>query len=50
MLTTMLLLSACASAPAPPVAAVADLAPTGKLRAAINYGNPVLASRGSRPA
>jgi polar amino acid transport system substrate-binding protein len=26
-------------------AAVADLAPTGKLRAAINFGNPVLASR-----
>lgn len=30
--------------PAPP-AAVADLAPTGKLRAAINFGNPVLASK-----
>jgi polar amino acid transport system substrate-binding protein len=26
-------------------AAVADLAPTGKLRAAINFGNPVLAAR-----
>jgi polar amino acid transport system substrate-binding protein len=26
-------------------AAVADLAPTGKLRAAINFGNPVLASK-----
>ena len=26
-------------------AAVADLAPTGKLRAAINFGNPVLATR-----
>ena len=26
-------------------AALADLAPTGKLRAAINFGNPVLASR-----
>ncbi|HEY6864977.1 MAG TPA: ABC transporter substrate-binding protein [Burkholderiales bacterium] len=29
----------------PPPAAVADLAPTGKLRAAINFGNPVLASK-----
>jgi len=38
------LLGACATASAPP-AAVADLAPTGKLRAAINYGNPVLAVR-----
>jgi polar amino acid transport system substrate-binding protein len=28
-----------------PDAAVADLAPTGKLRAAINFGNPVLAGR-----
>jgi polar amino acid transport system substrate-binding protein len=40
-------LAACSSAPmtsAPP-AAVADLAPTGKLRAAINFGNPVLASK-----
>ena len=26
-------------------AAVSDLAPTGKLRAAINFGNPVLASQ-----
>jgi polar amino acid transport system substrate-binding protein len=39
-------LAACSSAPpkAPP-AAVAELAPTGKLRAAINFGNPVLASK-----
>jgi len=28
-----------------PIAAIADLAPTGKLRAAINFGNPVLAGR-----
>ncbi len=28
-----------------PPAAVADLAPSGRLRAAINFGNPVLASR-----
>lgn len=39
------LFAACASTPAPPAAAVADLAPTGKLRAAINYGNPILASK-----
>lgn len=41
-----LLLAACAaSAPDPKAGAVAELAPTGKLRAAINFGNPVLASR-----
>jgi polar amino acid transport system substrate-binding protein len=28
-----------------PAAAVSDLAPTGKLRAAINFGNPILATR-----
>ncbi len=42
------IMSACSTAPiapqAPP-AAVADLAPTGKLRAAINFGNPILATR-----
>ena len=32
--------------PSAPSAAIVDLAPTGKLRAAINFGNPVLASRG----
>jgi polar amino acid transport system substrate-binding protein len=40
------LLTACSTAPmtpnAPP-AAIADLAPSGKLRAAINLGNPILA-------
>jgi polar amino acid transport system substrate-binding protein len=36
---------ACATIPAPPAGAVADLAPNGKLRAAINYGNPVLAAK-----
>ena len=41
-----MLLSACASTPRAPEQAVRDLAPTGKLRAAINLGNPVLASRG----
>lgn len=36
------LLAACASAPPAPVA---ELAPAGKLRAAINFGNPILALR-----
>jgi len=31
--------------PTPPSAVVVDLAPTGKLRAAINFGNPVLAGK-----
>ena len=35
----------CATVEGPPAAAVSDLAPGGKLRAAINLGNPVLASR-----
>src|SRR5262249_57145947 len=38
-------LGACASSPSAPPAAVADLAPTGKLRAVINLGNPVLANK-----
>lgn len=38
-------LTACSSIPQAPPAAVSDLAPTGKLRAAINVGNPVLAAR-----
>ena len=36
------LLAACATRPAAPVA---ELAPTGRLRAAINFGNPILASK-----
>jgi len=40
------LAASCSSAPPKPTpAAVAQLAPTGVLRAAINFGNPVLASR-----
>ncbi len=35
----------CASAPMAPSSAIADLAPTGKLRAVINYGNPILAKK-----
>lgn len=39
-------LAACSSSPPKPSpAALADLAPTGKLRAAINFGNGVLASK-----
>jgi polar amino acid transport system substrate-binding protein len=39
-------LGACAAGfSSPPPAAVADLAPTGKLRAVINTGNPILAKR-----
>jgi len=45
----VLCLAACAagfSSPSPVTpAAVADLAPTGKLRAVINYGNPILAKK-----
>ena len=40
-----LCLAACASSPTVPPAAVADLAPTGKLRAVINFGNPILAKK-----
>jgi polar amino acid transport system substrate-binding protein len=43
-LALLALLGACATTGAPPEA-VKELAPTGKLRAAINYGNPVLAQR-----
>jgi len=41
----MMFLAACASTPTAPAAAVSELAPTGTLRAAINFGNPILASR-----
>jgi len=39
------LLSSCASVPIVPPRARSELAPTGKLRAAINFGNPVLAQK-----
>ena len=46
-----LLLAGCASrtgqAPGSSAAAVAELGSTGKLRAAINFGNPILANRGA---
>jgi polar amino acid transport system substrate-binding protein len=44
--TATLLAGCAATAPASPAAARVELVPTGKLRAAINYGNPVLATRG----
>ncbi|MBL0143711.1 MAG: ABC transporter substrate-binding protein [Betaproteobacteria bacterium] len=44
------LLCACATAPMAPPAVVSDLAPTGKLRAVINLGNPILAKRESASA
>lgn len=40
-----LLLSGCASTDPRAAAAAAELGATGKLRAAINFGNPILASR-----
>ena len=40
---SMVLLVACAAAPAVSPAVRSDLAPTGTLRAAINYANPILA-------
>ena len=39
------LLGACTIAPVKLPAAAAELAPSGKLRAAINFGNPILASK-----
>jgi polar amino acid transport system substrate-binding protein len=44
LLVSALLLS-CAAVPIVPPGARSDLAPTGKLRAAINFGNPVLAQK-----
>jgi polar amino acid transport system substrate-binding protein len=38
-------LAACATQPQVPPAVLSDLAPSGKLRAAINLGNPVFASK-----
>lgn len=41
----LILLASCATTSQVPPAARSDLAPTGKLRAAINFGNPILARR-----
>jgi polar amino acid transport system substrate-binding protein len=45
LLIAILTLASCAGSPTVPPAAVADLAPTGKLRAVINLGNAVLAKK-----
>jgi len=44
-LATLLLFSACASTPPVPSAVKNDLAPTGTLRAGINYANSIIATR-----
>ena len=44
-LTSLLALCGCATAAATPSAAAAALAPGGRLRASINLGNPILATR-----
>ncbi|HWH82466.1 MAG TPA: transporter substrate-binding domain-containing protein [Burkholderiaceae bacterium] len=44
-LMPLLAMSACAAGPALPAGAAALLAPTGRLRACIDLGNPILASR-----
>jgi polar amino acid transport system substrate-binding protein len=44
-IAALLFTAGCTSFQNAPPAAVSDLAPSGKLRAAINFGNPVLASR-----
>ena len=45
LLLAAALLASCATVPTVPPRARSELAPTGKLRAAINFGNPVLAQR-----
>jgi polar amino acid transport system substrate-binding protein len=44
-LCILALLGGCASTPSLSPRVIDDLAPTGKLRAAINFGNPVLAAK-----
>ncbi len=44
-LLSAVLLAACAAVPPAPTLVAAQLAPGGTLRAAINYGNPLLATR-----
>jgi len=45
ILSGLVLLASCATAPQITPAALADLAPTGKLRAGINYGNPLFTAK-----
>jgi polar amino acid transport system substrate-binding protein len=40
-------IASCTMNPKIPVSALSELAPTGTLRAAINYGNPILATKNS---
>jgi len=42
-----MLLGGCAATPDPRAGAIAELGGTGKLRAAINFGNPILATQGA---
>lgn len=44
----LVFLASCATSPQVTPAVRADLAPTGKLRAGINYGNPLFATRDSK--
>ena len=44
-LLVSIFLASCVNTPVAPGAAVSALAPSGKLRAAINFGNPILASK-----
>src|SRR5262245_6584851 len=48
-LAGLCLLASCATEPAVSPAARSELAPTGKLRVGINYGNPLFAKRGAAP-
>jgi polar amino acid transport system substrate-binding protein len=41
----MFLLAACAAMPPAPLDVRSDLAPTGKLRVGVNYGNPILVQK-----
>jgi polar amino acid transport system substrate-binding protein len=45
LMVGLLVLSSCVTPEVAPSGVVKELAPTGKLRAAINFGNPVLAQR-----
>ena len=44
-IAALALVTSCATTMTPPPAVISDLAPTGKVRAAINFGNPILASK-----
>jgi polar amino acid transport system substrate-binding protein len=41
----LVLLAACAAMPSVPSDVLSDLAPTGKLRVGVNYGNPILVQK-----